>query len=82
MNGQCRCRESRIATNMSILQRLDARALPIGRRSLCERESSLVSLRRGRTACGTRPFEERRGYERYATPQAPEERVQQTFCGT
>jgi uncharacterized protein YdiU (UPF0061 family) len=28
------------------------------------------------------PFEERPGYERYATPPAPEERVQQTFCGT
>jgi uncharacterized protein YdiU (UPF0061 family) len=30
----------------------------------------------------SRPFEERPGYERYAAPPAPEERVQQTFCGT
>ena len=30
----------------------------------------------------SRPFEERPGYERYATPPVPEERVQQTFCGT
>jgi uncharacterized protein YdiU (UPF0061 family) len=30
----------------------------------------------------SRPFEERWGYERYAAPPAPEERVQQTFCGT
>ena len=30
----------------------------------------------------SRPFEERSGYERYAAPPAPEERVQQTFCGT
>ena len=30
----------------------------------------------------TRPFEKRRGYERYAAPPAPEERVHQTFCGT
>ena len=30
----------------------------------------------------SRPFEERAGYECYATPPAPEERVQQTFCGT
>ncbi len=30
----------------------------------------------------SRPFEERLGYERYAAPPAPEERVQQTFCGT
>jgi uncharacterized protein YdiU (UPF0061 family) len=29
-----------------------------------------------------RPFEERSGHERYAAPPAPEERVQQTFCGT
>jgi uncharacterized protein YdiU (UPF0061 family) len=28
------------------------------------------------------PFEERPGYESYAAPPAPEERVQQTFCGT
>jgi uncharacterized protein YdiU (UPF0061 family) len=28
------------------------------------------------------PFEERPGCERYAAPPAPEERVQQTFCGT
>jgi protein adenylyltransferase len=28
------------------------------------------------------PFEERPGYERYAAPPAPEECVQQTFCGT
>jgi uncharacterized protein YdiU (UPF0061 family) len=30
----------------------------------------------------TRPFEEMSGCERYAAPPAPEERVQQTFCGT
>jgi uncharacterized protein YdiU (UPF0061 family) len=30
----------------------------------------------------SRPFEERLGCERYAAPPAPEERVQQTFCGT
>jgi uncharacterized protein YdiU (UPF0061 family) len=30
----------------------------------------------------SRPFEERSGCERYAAPPAPEERVQQTFCGT
>ena len=30
----------------------------------------------------SRPFEERWGCERYAAPPAPEERVQQTFCGT
>jgi uncharacterized protein YdiU (UPF0061 family) len=30
----------------------------------------------------SRPFEERAGCERYAAPPAPEERVQQTFCGT
>jgi uncharacterized protein YdiU (UPF0061 family) len=30
----------------------------------------------------SRPFEERPGYERYAAPPDPEERVQQTFCGT
>jgi serine/tyrosine/threonine adenylyltransferase len=30
----------------------------------------------------SRPFEARPGYERYAAPPAPEERVQQTFCGT
>ena len=29
-----------------------------------------------------RPFEERPGYERYTASPAPEERVQQTFCGT
>ena len=29
-----------------------------------------------------RPFEERSSCERYAAPPAPEERVQQTFCGT
>jgi len=29
-----------------------------------------------------RPFEERPGFERYAMPPAPEERVLQTFCGT
>jgi len=28
------------------------------------------------------PFEERSGHERYSEPPAPEERVQQTFCGT
>ncbi|MGC1412220.1 MAG: YdiU family protein [Acetobacteraceae bacterium] len=30
----------------------------------------------------SRPFEERPGYERYAAPPAPEERVQKTYCGT
>jgi serine/tyrosine/threonine adenylyltransferase len=30
----------------------------------------------------TRPFEEMSGCERYGAPPAPEERVQQTFCGT
>ena len=30
----------------------------------------------------SRPFKERAGCERYAAPPAPEERVQQTFCGT
>jgi uncharacterized protein YdiU (UPF0061 family) len=30
----------------------------------------------------SRPYEERPGSERYAAPPAPEERVQQTFCGT
>ena len=30
----------------------------------------------------SRPFEERWGCERYAATPAPEERVQQTFCGT
>jgi len=30
----------------------------------------------------SRPYEERPGCERYAAPPAPEERVQQTFCGT
>ena len=30
----------------------------------------------------SRPFRDRPGYERYAAPPAPEERVQQTFCGT
>ena len=30
----------------------------------------------------SRPYEDRPGYERYAAPPAPEERVQQTFCGT
>jgi uncharacterized protein YdiU (UPF0061 family) len=30
----------------------------------------------------SRPFEERAGLERYATPARPEERVRQTFCGT
>ncbi len=29
-----------------------------------------------------RPFEERQGFERYATPPEPEQRVLQTFCGT
>jgi uncharacterized protein YdiU (UPF0061 family) len=29
-----------------------------------------------------RPFEDRRGFERYTQPPAPEERVLQTFCGT
>jgi len=30
----------------------------------------------------SRPYEDRPGYERYAVPPAPEERVRQTFCGT
>jgi len=30
----------------------------------------------------SRPYEDRPGYERYALPPAPEERVRQTFCGT
>jgi serine/tyrosine/threonine adenylyltransferase len=30
----------------------------------------------------SRPYEERPGCERYTAPPAPEERVQQTFCGT
>jgi serine/tyrosine/threonine adenylyltransferase len=30
----------------------------------------------------SRPYEGRPGYERYAAPPAPGERVQQTFCGT
>ena len=30
----------------------------------------------------SRPFEERPGYERYAAPPAPGERVQKTYCGT
>jgi uncharacterized protein YdiU (UPF0061 family) len=30
----------------------------------------------------SRPYEGSPGYERYAAPPAPEERVQQTFCGT
>jgi uncharacterized protein YdiU (UPF0061 family) len=30
----------------------------------------------------SRPYEDRPGYERYASPPAPEERVQQTFYGT
>ncbi|MBO1073310.1 protein adenylyltransferase SelO [Roseomonas marmotae] len=30
----------------------------------------------------SRPFEEREGLERYTLPPQPEERVQQTFCGT
>ena len=30
----------------------------------------------------SRPFEERPGFERYAIPPAPEERVLATFCGT
>jgi uncharacterized protein YdiU (UPF0061 family) len=29
-----------------------------------------------------RPFEERPGFERYAQPPEPEERVLRTFCGT
>ena len=29
-----------------------------------------------------RPYEDRPGSERYAAPPTPEERVQQTFCGT
>jgi uncharacterized protein YdiU (UPF0061 family) len=28
------------------------------------------------------PYEERPGWERYATPASPDERVLQTFCGT
>jgi uncharacterized protein YdiU (UPF0061 family) len=30
----------------------------------------------------SRPYEDKPGFERYAAPPAPEERVQQTFCGT
>jgi serine/tyrosine/threonine adenylyltransferase len=30
----------------------------------------------------SRPYEDRYGFERYATPARPEERVLQTFCGT
>jgi uncharacterized protein YdiU (UPF0061 family) len=30
----------------------------------------------------TRPYEDRPGLERYATPARPEECVLQTFCGT
>jgi uncharacterized protein YdiU (UPF0061 family) len=30
----------------------------------------------------SRPYEERSGLERYATPAGPEESVQWTFCGT
>ena len=30
----------------------------------------------------SRPYEDRPGNERYAAPPAPEQRVQQTFCGT
>ena len=30
----------------------------------------------------SRPYKDRPGYERYAAPPLPEERVQQTFCGT
>jgi uncharacterized protein YdiU (UPF0061 family) len=30
----------------------------------------------------SRPYEDRPGFERYAAPPAPEERVRQTFCGT
>ena len=30
----------------------------------------------------SRPFEDRPGFERYAVPPRPEERVLQTFCGT
>jgi uncharacterized protein YdiU (UPF0061 family) len=30
----------------------------------------------------SRPYEERPGLERYATPAAPEESVRWTFCGT
>jgi uncharacterized protein YdiU (UPF0061 family) len=30
----------------------------------------------------SRPYEERPGLERYATPARPEERVRWTFCGT
>jgi uncharacterized protein YdiU (UPF0061 family) len=33
-------------------------------------------------AVTARPFEETAGFERYALPPAPEERVLQTFCGT
>jgi hypothetical protein len=43
MNGQRWCRESRIATRMSIMQRFHAGTLPIGRRSLVEREYGLIS---------------------------------------
>jgi len=30
----------------------------------------------------SRPYEDRRGLERFATPARPEESVRQTFCGT
>ena len=30
----------------------------------------------------SRPYENRQGLEKYATPARPEERVSQTFCGT
>jgi uncharacterized protein YdiU (UPF0061 family) len=30
----------------------------------------------------SRPYEDRPGFERYAAPPTPEERVRQTFCGT
>ncbi len=30
----------------------------------------------------SRPYEDRPGLERYATPARPEESVRQTFCGT
>jgi uncharacterized protein YdiU (UPF0061 family) len=30
----------------------------------------------------SRPYEDQPGFERYAVPPTPEERVQQTFCGT
>ncbi len=30
----------------------------------------------------SRPYEDRPGFERYAAPPRPEERVLQTFCGT